>query len=280
MADPDYNFTTNLRKFYEVKSVKDFSVKVGENKAIPVVAVFGDGHTEDITNEVTITSDNLSIVDNKLASNVEAEGTASVDYTDFTRKQATYTFNLAASYFPLDADNVVQISGTATFNPSNHALKFNALAMAGWTYSSNIDLSGYKYLVVKLKQRQSFGAEIRISSSTNTTTVGFRDTINDRTIVAVDLHNMKYSNNTKVLDPAKIRMVAFRAPKAGTMYIDKVFLTNDDEYAMYVSAISDIEYEPMAQEGRVYDLTGRRMKGEALNKGIYIRNKKKYIQRE
>ena len=279
MADPDYEFSTNLRKFYEVKSVKDFSIKVGENKPIPVVAVYGDGHTEDITNEVTISSDNLNIVNNMLASNVDVSGTANVDYTDFTRKQATYTFNLAASFFPLDADNVVQISGTATFNPSNHALKLNALAMAGWTYSSNIDLSGYKYLVVTLKQKQSFGAEIRISSSTSPNTVGYRDTINDRTTVAIDLHNMRYSNNTKVLDPSKIRMVAFRAPKAGTIYIDKVFLTDDEEYATYVTAITDIQQEPTAHESPVYDLTGRRTKAQTLNKGFYIRNKKKYIQR-
>jgi len=274
-ADPDYQFSTNLKKFFEVKSVKDYAIKVGDSNPIPVTAVFGDGHTENISNEVTISSDDFTIVDNKLASFVEGEGMASVNYTDFTGKEDTYTFKLSTRLFPFDEDNFKQLSGTATIDYNKRTVTMKALSMAGWTYSSNLDLSGYKYLVVKLKEPQTCNAEVRLGTSSNVNALGYRDTINERTTIVIDLQNLKYSNNTKVLDPAKIRMVAFRAPKAGTIVIDDIFPSNDESYGSFITGIVDIEKKKNIENEDVYDILGRRISN--LRKGIYVRNRKKII---
>ena len=126
---------------------------------------------------------------------------------------------------------------------------------------------------MKLKEKQSVDAEVWLYGKTKN--VSYRDTINDRTTVVIDLHNLKYNN--KVMDPSQVYKMAFRSPKAGKIVIDDVFLTNDSQYDP--TGISSITSEPSLNSGICYDLNGRRLNEKALKPGIYIRQGKKVVMK-
>ena len=273
-VDPDYKMAASLEKFYAVKSLtSDDEILVLPGQTIPVKATFKDNHEEEVSDYVTFRSDEIQITDGRISG--VGNGKVDIVYTDFTRKETSATVNMNVTFFPFTAEYLQKRSGTATFDYTNRAITFSGGAQAGWVYDKAVDMSAYKYLVVKLKEPQDIGAEVRLSASKNTGSVGFRDTINDRTVVSIDLHNMIYSK-TKVLDPAKIFMVTFRCAKKGTLHIDDMFLTNDDQYAPDATAISSITRTATAASP-VYTLDGRRAPAAGLKPGVYVSEGKKII---
>ena len=162
-------------------------------------------------------------------------------------------------------------NGKCTYTEKTRTVNMKAGGIIGWTYPHFVDWSSYKYLVVKLKDQQSIGAEVWLYSAANK--ISYRDTINDRTTVVIDLHNLKL--NKTVMDPSKVYKMAFRSPKVGKIVIDDVFLSNDDQYA---TGIKNIKDDALKSEDDWYSLEGRRVKnGRPQKAGIYVRNKKKLI---
>ena len=162
-------------------------------------------------------------------------------------------------------------NGKCTYTEKTRTVNMKAGGIIGWTYPHFVDWSSYKYLVVKLKDQQSIGAEVWLYSAANK--ISYRDTINDRTTVVIDLHNLKL--NKTVMDPSKVYKMAFRSPKVGKIVIDDVFLSNDDQYATGIKSIKD---DALKSEDDLYSLDGRRVKnGRPQKAGIYVRNKKKLI---
>jgi hypothetical protein len=179
----------------------------------------------------------------------------------------------------MKADNIKKLSGTFSFDEKTNGFKMGANAQAGWVYDSPVDLSGYKYLIVKLKEPQDIGAEVRISSSKSPTVVGYRDTIDTRTTVCIDLNNMVYGSSHKILSPTKISLIAFRTVKAGTIYVDEIFLTNDDSYLpTAIDAVTDTAAGN--HDKPAYNLQGMKVDKNRLTRGVYIIDGKKYLYKQ
>ena len=162
-------------------------------------------------------------------------------------------------------------SKNASFNEKTRTITYTGAGLNTWTYTHFADWSSYKYLVVKLKEPQTIDAEVWLYGTTKN--VSYRDTINDRTTVVIDLHNLKYGS--KVMDPSQVYKMAFRSPKAGKIVIDDVFLSNDSQYDP--TGISSLTSEP-SLNADYYDLNGRRVNEKALKHGIYIRQGKKVVR--
>ena len=162
-------------------------------------------------------------------------------------------------------------SKNASFNEKTRTITYTGAGLNTWTYPHFADWSSYKYLVVKLKEPQTIDAEVWLYGTTKN--VSYRDTINDRTTVVIDLHNLKYGS--KVMDPSQVYKMAFRSPKAGKIVIDDVFLSNDSQYDP--TGISSLSSES-SLNADYYDLNGRRVNEKALKHGIYIRQGKKVVR--
>ena len=162
-------------------------------------------------------------------------------------------------------------SKNASFNEKTRTITYTGAGLNTWTYPHFADWSSYKYLVVKLKEPQTIDAEVWLYGTTKN--VSYRDTINDRTTVVIDLHNLKYGS--KVMDPSQVYKMAFRSPKAGKIVIDDVFLSNDSQYDP--TGISSLISES-SLNADYYDLNGRRVNEKALKHGIYIRQGKKVVR--
>jgi len=183
--------------------------------------------------------------------------------------EALYTLGVQPPFFLFH--NYTLVAGSkASFNESTRTITYTGAALTSWTYPHFVDWSGYKYLVVKLKEPQTIDAEVWLYGANKS--VSYRDAIGDRTTVVIDLHNLKYNN--KVMDPSQVYRMSFRSQQAGKIVIDDVFLSNDSEYDP--TAISSLTSEP-SLKGGYYDLNGRRVNEKALKPGIYIRQDKKVV---
>lgn len=280
-ADPDYKFTTSLRKFYTVKQLNladNVMAMPGQLQRLPVTATFEDNHTEDVTKDMTYISDDFDFNGSIFSPTTEKQGTAEACYTDFTRKETRQTVNIDVRYFPFAADNITSLYGTVNYDEVARSITAKtAGGQAGWVYKNGVDMSAYKYLVVKLKEPQTCNAQIRVFNKNNINSVSYKDTINSRTTIVIDLHNMVYNAAGATIDPSKIYIVSFRCSKAGTLLIDDVFLSNDSQYTP--TGISDakrLNDKGQMINDNIYTLDGRRVQSP-LRPGVYIQNGRKVI---
>ena len=264
IADPDYQMSSQLKEFYEAKSISlEDNVLTMPGQKIPVTAKFVDGHTEDVSDFVRFTSDNLPITDGIIAS--EGEGDATAVYTDFSRKETTKDVHVVVKYFPFKSECIKSLKGTLVVNEAEQSLKVSASGQAGWVYENGADMSAYKYLVLKLKQKQTCGAALKFFAQSTPTGTSCSRPIRDSLQVVVELQNLK--SGSKTINPAHIGIVGFYFSSSGTIYIEDIFLTNDDSYSP--TGIAQITASDSQKPASVYTLDGRRL-SQPTGKGIYI----------
>ena len=185
--------------------------------------------------------------------------------------EALLTLGIVPNYFSFH--NFCFLPGNnASYDEPSRTITLTGNGQAAWTYPNLADWSTFKYLVVKLKEQQTIDAEVWLYGKTKN--VSYRDTIRERTTVVIDLQNLQYGKN--VMDPSKVYKMAFRAPKAGTIAVDTVFLSNDNKYDP--TGIRTVTMTANETDGAVYDLRGNRVNADALKPGIYIYKGKKIIR--
>ena len=274
MAEADYQIPSQQKKFYSAKSLdvpSEVTAVPGDRIPGGITATFEDGHKENVSAYTDFTSEDVVFENGALSPRHEGKGTAEAVYTDFCRNQARGTFHVDVSFFPFKSSFIQKLAGTMKYDEETRALTLSAGGQAGWVYSNGADMSAYKYLVVKLKEPQECDAEVRVLPSTKVSSAGYRDTINSRTTVSIDLNRLKYYNNNSYIDPAKIFMVEFRFKKAGVIYFEDVFLSNDDE--LY-SSVKAVDRTASPADTPVYTLqgimAGRVEDWGSLPRGVYI----------
>ena len=279
-AKPDgqYTMSTALQKFYGAKSLAATAGEVlvpGEK--ISVTATFNDNHKEDVSDYVTYSSDDILVQDGKIAG--VGNGVVEVAYIDFCNKMTKAALSLNVTYFPFTAKYLSTRQGTATVDIENRTFTFTkaSAAQVGWQYDNNVDMSPYKYLVIKLKEPQTDNLEVRMYKKNGTSfTMGYMEAIGDRTTMAIYLHNMVY--NKKTMDPSAIGKVVFHSKNVGKLVVDDVFLSNDDAYAEFSTGISEVT-GTTSFRAPLYSLDGRLAQPHALKPGVYIQKGKKKVIR-
>ena len=99
-ADADYKMADNLKKFFKLESFEnadDMTVRLGSTKRLAVTGKFADGHTELLTNDATISSNDFTIEDGVLKATEAKKGVVSIAYTDFLGNQLQKDINVEVS---------------------------------------------------------------------------------------------------------------------------------------------------------------------------------------
>ena len=99
-ADADYKMADNLMKFFKLESFEnadDMTVRLGSTKRLAVTGKFADGHTELLTNDATISSNDFTIEDGVLKATEAKKGVVSIAYTDFLGNQLQKNINVEVS---------------------------------------------------------------------------------------------------------------------------------------------------------------------------------------
>ena len=104
----------------------------------------------------------------------------------------------------------------------------------GWVYDSNVDLSKYKYLVVKLKEPQTCNAHLNIFQINSANGSGLNsEDFGDKTLIVVPLQGALITTGPNIgnaLNTQNIRIVSFWGDGNGEIKVEDVFVTNNEQY--------------------------------------------------
>jgi len=244
---PIYSWYEDYAKNYGLNGVTDSYLKMTGLKVdgsteismvnkssigLKINAVFADGHIENVSSIATITVDNsdvVKVVRGRIFSLKDGHATLNVSYTDTKGTKETLTLKVTSTTFPLTEKLFnPDIWENGTFDEATKTVKTGPWGFGGWQYDG-IDLSDYKYIVVRLGSTNTASADFRIFDGASywgsPATFSFG---NKKEIVV----NLKYSkkNDGTALNPKNIYIAGFWSNGGSAFVIDTVFLTNSNEY--------------------------------------------------
>jgi len=285
-AQDAYQWPGTLKRFYTVDRLdgaSDIVTKCGKGQHIALNAVFADGHTEDVAGQTTFSSDNISIVDGLLAASDEKKGSVEATYTDFTGQTLSASFNVEVRFFPFNKQNInTNLFAEGTYDEATHTFHPGQWGQMGWEYSGGVDMSAYKYLVVKLRKPQNCAAHLNIFPQTSIWGDCYSsEDFGSKTLIAIPLQTAKLTsgnNKGKALNTKAIYVVSFWTNGTGDLVVDDMYLTNNDDFTP-----TDIRQPSIASQGLgtaiqphadVYSLQGVKVgttdNWNQLPRGIYV----------
>ena len=266
-------------------AAEEMEVMVGNNKPMKLIATFADGHTEDISAKAEYTADYDGIVvmqGGMVRGLGEGSTNVTATYTDPLGNELQTTINVRSSFFPLAAEYIntsLFSNGSFSYNANGYYIfKTGQYGQIGWEYANGADMSGYKYLVVKLRSAAS-GAHLNIFTTPSIwgdccATPNF----GSKKQIVLDLQTAQYTSGDKTgqpLDTQNVRIVSFWADNARIL-VEDMYLTNNDDYTRETpDGIEGIEEEIRREPDAIYDLAGRKVTNSNLPRGIYIIGNKK-----
>ena len=221
----------------------------------------------------------------------EGEVDVDVSYKDPMGNVLSTSFSVRSTFFPYSKDYITtNFFAEGTYSEKLHAFKPGQNGQMGWKYNDGVNWSDYKYLVIKLSRAQSCNAHLNIFTENSIWGNGFSTANFGKNLqIVVNLQEAKYTSGDKTgqpLDLDNIRIVSFWGNGKGTVTLEDMYLTSNEDYSREDNPdgiknvnVDDIVY---GNENAVYDLSGRKINGHCstingLRKGIYIVNGKKIL---
>ncbi|MBR1933398.1 MAG: cellulase family glycosylhydrolase [Prevotella sp.] len=270
------------------------SVMLGETVPLQLMATYQTGRTEDVSATATLqpeTEGAVALSNGQLTALRGGRTAISASFTDELGNTVSTMFGVDVFFFSLEARYVEKdLLGTGgVYNEKNHALRPSAGGLIGWKYGCSADMSGYKYLVVKLRQPQTCEARLNIyTDATMTSGCYTSEPFGDKTLIAIDLSKTCYTSGPQQgepLDTKNVRVVGFSGSGSGYMVVSDIYLTNNGDYSPGAAAISLPTADLSRQSVSVHTLGGQLVRRAAttqqamqgLRPGLYIVNGRKYV---
>ena len=162
----------------------------------------------------------------------------------------------------------------------------------GWEYQSGADMSGYKYLVIKLAASSSDSHLNIFTEGSIWSPCCSTDAFGSKRQIVLNLKTAKYTSDGDkkglALDTKNIRIVCFWGTGNQTIKVSDMYLTNNNDYSREeVTGISKKQYihDHESSNYAVYNLAGQRIREAANNSqsiqtlpaGIYIVGNRKIV---
>ncbi len=249
---------------------KNLNLLTGSARSFSLTAVYKDGHTEDVTTSATIANSNptaITVKNGQLLAKENGSATLTVQYQGAMGEPITLLINVNSTYFPLATGLFnPSIYSTGTFNETTKVLRTGQWGFGGWSYSSGINLSAWKYIVLKLSTVQSVGASFRLFDENNYWTGAAEYDVGSNLRTVVNLQTMVRKGTTTKVDPSHLYIVGLWSTGGGDIKIESVYVTNNNDYS-----------PPTALEGvrvvfdenelvDVHNLMGVRLRSKVLRK--------------
>lgn len=267
-------------------ATSEMEIMVGNSGMLQLMATYQDGHTEDVSAQARFTSntEGVATIQNGLVRGLK-EGIAEITaaYTDPMGNELTATFSVRSTFFPFASQYInTSLFSSGIYTESTHTFQPGQWGQMGWVYDNGADMSGYRYLVIKLSKIQTCSAHLNIFTSSSIwgecySTADF----STKKQIVVDLQNAKYTSDAQKgqpLDTKNIHIVCFWGNGSGTVAVNDMYLTNNSDYSREESTgIADILDDTDCPVD-VYDLSGRKIRTqigsqkatEGLPAGIYV----------
>ena len=264
---------------------KDLEVQIGKGQKLELMATFEDGHTEDVAYMAKYEIENTEVADIKDGEvRGLSQGCTEVKaiYTDPVGKVSSLSFTLNSTCFPFSEEFIeTALFGNGTYREAARAFFPGENGQMGWKYTDGLDMSGYKYLVLKLDKVQKVGACIMLYTENNIWSDCCQYPVGEEVLVAVPLHDITYTSGElqgEPVDVSHVMIVALYAGQGGVIDVADMYLTNNEDYSSDAVSVFSVKSKTSKADGIVYDLSGVRMNGtDNLPKGIYIKDGKKFV---
>ena len=176
-------------------------------------------------------------------------------------------FQVIVTTFPLKGgDFNPSLVGSGTYSERVGSLKTAANGLGGWRCPSGVDISDYKYLVVRLLRSSTAKPSFCLYDADNTKASPYIYELGTTKEAVIDLHDMKNAEG-QTIDPSRIYLAGFSTNGESAIYIKEVFLSNDKETP--ATGIIPVGNVPMDGTAAVhYAIDGRRV--NAMESGIHV----------
>ena len=268
-------------------------IRIGSLYSPHVVATFKDKHTENVSTQTIYQSespDTVEIYNGQLRGLKQGPAVIRAEYSDILGNNLTTSFTANATYFPFGQDEVKVIKGSGSYAEKNHVFIPGKSGRVGWQYDTPIDISDFRFLVIKLltlsANTPNFGVVLVPKSTSN---IYHISELGKAKQVVIDLQNAKYTSSVqknKPVDLTKIASISLTSDGTGNgkIFVGEMFLSNDDQYD--VTGITEMT-ATQSNKVNVYTLAGQLLqKGvnrseamKCLPAGIYVIGSKKVIVR-
>ena len=217
----------------QVSDNDNLTILTGSSSTLNVRAIFADGHSEDVTLSSDYDIENkdiISIVNGRLMAFKDGESQLNISYKAPLGEIQTRSLNIISTTFPLTAELFnPSIWETGSFDENTKTLITGKYGFGGWKYNNSVDLSGYKYMVVKLSELYPSVLTFRVFDENNYWSSPASFDMSNKKQLVIDLHNSFKPENVK-LDPTHIYIAGFWSYGGNKIKISDVYLTNSDEY--------------------------------------------------
>ena len=260
----------------------EMEVMIGLSKALELTATFKDGHTENVAAKAKYEISDpeaLDIQSGMVIGRKNGRVSVKATYTDPMGNVLTVSFTASSTFFPWGEEYVnTTLFGDGTYREATRAFFPGVNGQMGWVYENGVDMSGYKYLVLKLDKVQKVNAAVNIYPQNSIWGNCYSQPIGDATTVVIPLQEIEYTSGDAVGEPvntANIMIVALYAGSNGVIDVSDAYLTNNDDYSPEGVSVNSIHAAPEEADGPIYNLQGMRV--DRMTKGVYIRNGKKIL---
>ncbi len=208
---------------------------------LKIIAVFADGHTENVSSVAQITVDNpevVNVVRGRIFTLSDGQATLNVSYTDSKGTTKELTVKVTSSTFPLTEKLFnPDIWDNGTFDESTHTLITGPWGFGGWQYDG-IDLSEYKYIVARLGSDNTADVAFNIYDGPSYWGAPASYKFGNEREVVVPLKYAK-KNDENLVSPEHIYIAGFWSNGNNSFVIDTVFLSNSNVYDFPVILAND-----------------------------------------
>ncbi len=267
----------------------NLNLVTGSARSFSLTAVYLDGHTEDVTSSATIVNSNpdvITVKNGQLLAKQNGSATLSVQYQGPMGAPLSLQINVNSTYFPLTNGLFnPSIFATGTFNETTKVLRTGQNGFGGWTYSSGIDLSSWKYLVFKLSSTQAVNASLRLFDANNYWGGAAEYNFNTKLTMAVNLQTMVKTGTTTKVDPSHLYIIGLWSSGYGDIKISSVYVTNNADYSP-PTALENVTVTFDENElVDVYTIMGVRLRAKVVRKdatnglpaGLYLVGRQKVM---
>ena len=234
-------------------------LKIGALYAPRITATFKDKHTENVSSQVTYESsnpENVEIVNGQLRGLKQGSSVITASYTDILGNNLETSFTANGTYFPLGQEDVKVLKGSGTYTEKNHIFVPNKNGRIGWSYDTPIDISEFRYLVIKLISLTTATPNFGVIICPKISNVWYASELARNKVTVIDLQSARYTTAVKKNQPLDLTNIA------------SISLTSDG-----TTATAKI-YVQLLQEG-----VSRSEAVKSLPAGIYVIGNKKVIIR-
>ena len=271
----------------------EIEVMIGNRTPLELMVTYRDGHAENVAAQACYTMSGAGVVDIQNGQvNGLSEGKVDITatYTDLMGNELETTFTVRSTFFPFGEEYInTSLFSNGVYTESTRTFRPGQWGQMGWEYHNGADMSGYKYLVVKLKKTQNCDAHLNIFTTGSiwgdcyaTSSFGSKKQI------VVNLQAAKYTSGDHTGQPVNtknVRIVAFWSNGQGNIVVDDMYLTNNEDFSRPTDV--DEVVMPQSRYADVYTVTGVLLRrqvrtDEALDglpAGIYVVGEEKRVNK-